>query len=210
MTYAQVLACFELSKLSPEELAHYLGVSNMTIRRWKKRLTEHVDHSYLAAIYQGILGLVGDGKLDMEHPQVKSILLSKSEGYNDRYAKAVLRSFGVTEPIQVGVTAEAQIQSSLAQSGSILSHQKRVQAAETEIKQFGDRGSDWKEKTDQLWAIVQNSTLSVQDRTIAIGALFYLLMTFDFIPDHLPVFGLLDDFALLGAALDHYRKNRSL
>ena len=42
------------------------------------------------------------------------------------------------------------------------------------------------------------------DKLAAYGALFYLITTFDLIPDTIPVFGLLDDFAILGIVVAYY------
>lgn len=205
MTYSQLLACLELSGLSPEELSVYIGVSNMTIRRWRKRPTDQVDLSYIAAVFNGIFGLIADGKLEMEHPKVKEVLMSKPEGYSEKYSMAVMKSFGVNVNLVSGDHTEDQMVASLSQSGSIRGHQQKVDQNMTEISQFEKRGVDWKDKITSLKSVVTSPRLALTDKGPAYGALFYLLMAFDFIPDHLPIFGLLDDFALIGVALSHYR-----
>ena len=39
---------------------------------------------------------------------------------------------------------------------------------------------------------------------VAERALFYLLKSIDFIPDHIPLFGFMDDFLILGLAAGYY------
>jgi uncharacterized membrane protein YkvA (DUF1232 family) len=206
MIYSQVLACLELSGLSPEELSNYIGVSNMTIRRWRKRPTDQVDLSYVAAVFNGIFGLIADGKLEMEHPKVKEVLMAKPDGYSEKYALAVMKSFGVNMSLVSGDNTEEQIVTGLAQSGAIRSHQEKVDQSLSDITQFEQRGPDWKRKIAALKTIITSPKISLTEKSAAYGSLFYLLLAFDFIPDHLPVFGLLDDFALLGVAINFYRQ----
>jgi uncharacterized membrane protein YkvA (DUF1232 family) len=39
--------------------------------------------------------------------------------------------------------------------------------------------------------------------------LFYLICPFDLIPDNIPVFGMIDDYAILGVAWEYYVKRHS-
>jgi uncharacterized membrane protein YkvA (DUF1232 family) len=48
--------------------------------------------------------------------------------------------------------------------------------------------------------------MSLTDKFIAYGALFYLLTPIDFIPDNIPFLGFFDDFAILGFAATYYMK----
>jgi uncharacterized membrane protein YkvA (DUF1232 family) len=41
---------------------------------------------------------------------------------------------------------------------------------------------------------------------VAYGALFYLILPFDLIPDSIPVFGYVDDFGILGFAVAYYAR----
>ncbi|MBS1960557.1 MAG: DUF1232 domain-containing protein [Bdellovibrionales bacterium] len=177
----------------------------MTIRRWRKRPTDQVDLSYIAAVFNGIFGLIADGKLEMEHPKVREVLMSKPDGYSEKYAMAVMKSFGINVHLVSGDQTEDQMVASLGQSGNIRGHQQKVDQNMNEISQREKLGFDWKEKITALKGVVTSPRLSLADKAPAYGALFYLLMSFDFIPDHIPIFGLLDDFALIGVALAHYR-----
>ena len=58
--------------------------------------------------------------------------------------------------------------------------------------------------------MIGSEKISILDKFVAYGALFYLVMVFDLIPDTVPVFGLLDDFAILGIATAYYVKRAKL
>lgn len=52
--------------------------------------------------------------------------------------------------------------------------------------------------------VIRSKDLTLADKLVAYGALFYLITPMDFIPDAIPVVGYLDDFAVLGLALAYY------
>ena len=54
------------------------------------------------------------------------------------------------------------------------------------------------------WKTYKEFTLT--EKFTAYGALFYLITPFDFIPDYTPIFGLVDDYAILGFATVFYLK----
>jgi uncharacterized membrane protein YkvA (DUF1232 family) len=68
-------------------------------------------------------------------------------------------------------------------------------------------GREWKKRITTLWKVVRSNKLTHFDKLVAYGALFYLLTPIDFIPDHIPVFGLMDDYLVLGIAVAYYAKN---
>ena len=55
-------------------------------------------------------------------------------------------------------------------------------------------------------AVIVSSRTSLAARFIAYGSFFYLVFVPDLIPDCLPVFGMLDDFMVLGIAADFFIK----
>ena len=57
-----------------------------------------------------------------------------------------------------------------------------------------------------LIQVVKSKELTTLDKLVAYGALFYLLTPFDLIPDNIPIFGLIDDYAILGIAIAYYMK----
>ena len=52
-----------------------------------------------------------------------------------------------------------------------------------------------------LFYVLQSPDVPIAKKTIIIGALGYLILPFDFIPDFIPALGFTDDAAALAAAL---------
>ncbi|HEV2691838.1 MAG TPA: DUF1232 domain-containing protein [Verrucomicrobiae bacterium] len=52
-----------------------------------------------------------------------------------------------------------------------------------------------------LWSMVKDPTAAWKSKTIAIGALLYLVSPIDLIPDAIPVLGLTDDASVIAAAV---------
>ncbi|MDE2313589.1 MAG: DUF1232 domain-containing protein [Elusimicrobia bacterium] len=54
--------------------------------------------------------------------------------------------------------------------------------------------------------VIRSPQLTLTDKLVAYGALFYLITPFDLIPDTIPGIGYLDDFAILSLALLYYER----
>lgn len=69
-------------------------------------------------------------------------------------------------------------------------------------------GTDLKTLASHLWeyASARKTKQTILSRSIAIGAILYFINPFDLIPDSIPVFGYLDDFAVMTLALAQIRK----
>jgi len=210
MKYSQLLNCLAQAGLSPEAAAPYFGVSNMTLRRWQKKKAGEVETAYLPSIYDGIFGMIADGKLSIDTPQVQELIAEKTDGFHHRYSEAVIASLGVSGDFVSGESTETQVLSSLTQIGSSESKREAVESKVNEISHFKKNGKGWGVYIQGLLDVVQSKTLAGPQKYVAYGALFYLLMPFDFIPDHLPIFGLLDDYGVLGLALGFYRESTSI
>jgi len=210
MRYSQLLNCLAQAGLSPEAAAPYFGVSNMTLRRWQKKKAGEVEAAYLPAIYDGIFGMIADGKLSIDAPHVQELIAEKTDGFHRRYSEAVIASLGVRGDFISGQSTESQVLSSLTQIGSSESKREAVEGKINEITDFKKNGKDWGEYIYGLLDVVRSKALAGPQKYVAYGALFYLLMPFDFIPDHLPIFGLLDDYAVLGMAFGFYRDSTSM
>jgi len=65
-------------------------------------------------------------------------------------------------------------------------------------------GSEWKYRIKTLLSVTKSKEITRLDKFAAYGALFYLLAPLDLIPDHIPVFGLMDDFFILGIVSLYY------
>jgi uncharacterized membrane protein YkvA (DUF1232 family) len=190
------------TNLSPEQMAKRLGVSNMTIRRWMKRTTEEklppiYEKIFWEAVYQMVVeGLLLPG----------SVFAQKAvKGSQKLYFKAAMKSLGFTKSKQsLPRFSMVAIRESLSQIGAQEGHQLEVEKKQKKILSFVRFGRDWKRRISTLMKVVSSKSLSRKDKLVAYGALFYLVCPLDLIPDNVPVFGLLDDYCVLGLASEHY------
>ncbi len=77
---------------------------------------------------------------------------------------------------------------------------------------FKEVGVELKNLAVDLWAYAsaRKTKQTLLTRSIAIGAILYFINPFDLIPDSIPVFGYLDDFAVMTLALAQiHRLNKS-
>ncbi|MFM6927252.1 MAG: YkvA family protein [Bdellovibrio sp.] len=193
--------------LSPEKLAIYFQVSNMTLRRWlKKGGTGRIPAQYDTNIYQGILSMVRDGLIEKEHELVK-------EAFEFTQVLFAHNSFMMMDlsvdqfKDSVNEDGVVDLCLKLGQKEHSLSY---VQKNETVLKDFEKKSPGIKEKVAALWKVLKDGEIQRTYKYVAIGALFYLVFPFDFIPDAVPAVGLLDDFAILGIATNYYLRLKSI
>lgn len=181
-----------------------IGVSGMTLRRWlKKPSPGPVAPVYVSAIRDACYRLIAENRLDPGLPVVQEIL---SELPSSEY-EAALQNLGLPHGVKIDPTvSHDQILTCLLQIGSHTEKQTRVNEDSKKVFSFKNMGEDWSERITILWKVVRSKNLASPDKVVAYGALFYLLTPIDFIPDHIPVFGLLDDFGVLGIAAAYYTK----
>ena len=201
MTYSQLLKCLEKTNFSAEILANYFAVSNMTVRRWQSKKNVKIPKNEMDPIVQGIYRLITDGYLSVEDQDVQSFINHDSHNYMN----AVVKSLGITSAFTT--SSDTEMPEALGQIGS--SDEKRIAVDQglEKIKGFRKLGADWKQKITFLLNVLKNKKMTLSQKAVAYGALFYLLTPFDFIPDYIPVFGMMDDFAVLGFAVLYYLKN---
>ena len=201
MKYSHLLICLDLTGLSPERLAPYFNVSNMTLRRWKLKPRQKIEKAELEKIKQGIHSLIGKGLLSAEDPCVSSLL----ENQTSSYIQSVISYLGIDSNFFHKPKSKDDAVLSLGKIGSSEERQEKVIHRNTEIKKHFKNGPIWKEQLNFLLKIIKSKALNKSQKFVAYGALFYLITPFDFIPDHIPIFGLLDDFALIGITVAYYQ-----
>jgi uncharacterized membrane protein YkvA (DUF1232 family) len=202
MTHSQLLTVLDQTELSPEQLAPLMGVSNMTIRRWKTApLTSQLPKTYESRIFDGIYQLIIDKHLQVDTPEVLEILkTAKPLSIN-----AVAQSLGITDAeINGEGTQQDRMTAMLNRIGISESHRREVDESDEQLTGFKKLGVDWKRMISTLVGVVRSKELLATEKLVAYGALFYLICPFDLIPDHIPVFGLMDDFAVLSMAVSFY------
>jgi len=92
----------------------------------------------------------------------------------------------------------------LGKIGEVPERRVRVMDGLKDLTKFKKIGDEWARRVSILVAVVKSKKLKQFEKAVAFGALFYLIMPFDLIPDNIPVFGLIDDFFFLGAAVAFY------
>lgn len=201
MTYSQLLKCLKKTNFSAEILADYFAVSNMTVRRWQSKKNVSIPKNEIDPIVQGIYRLITDGYLSVEDQDVRAFISHDSHNYMN----AVTKSLGISSSMTL--SSEAKMPAALGQIGSSEVKRSAVDKGLEKIKGFRKLGADWKKKITFLLNVLKNKKMTLSQKAVAYGALFYLLTPFDFIPDYIPVFGMMDDYAVLGFAVLYYLKN---
>jgi len=204
MKTSHLLDLLEATDCSPEEMGRMIGVSGMTLRRWLKKPTpEPVASVYVPAIRDACYRMIAENRLNSSLPLVQEIL---AEAPSSEY-EAALQNLGLPHGVKIDPTvSHDQILTSLLLIGSYTEKRTRVDEDSKKVFSFKSMGEDWSERITVLWKVVRSKNLASPDKVVAYGALFYLLTPIDFIPDHIPVFGLLDDFGVLGIAAAYYTK----
>ncbi|WP_413578284.1 YkvA family protein [Bdellovibrio sp. HCB290] len=208
MKISQISKISKDTGLSPEKLAVYFQVSNMTLRRWlKKGGTVRVPAQYDTNIYQGILSMVKDGVIDKDHESVKEAYeFSQSLFANNSFMMMDLQAaqFEQSEANEDGLM---DLCLRLGQRDDSLTY---VQNNETTLQALEKKSPSIREKVMTLWSVLKDGEIQKTSKYVAVGALYYLVFPFDFIPDSVPGVGLLDDFAILSIAVDHYMRIKNL
>lgn len=203
MRYHQLLALIERVELSPEKAAAELGISGMTLRRWRTKPKDAVlPEMYRRAFEPTVRRLVGEGKLHPEDPDAIAAFEPESA---DPFQRTLI-GLGITmEVLQQGDKDQGTVVMGLARIGQDENRRRQVQSSNKMLARFQAMSADWKERVTTLREAISSPKLTAVDKLVAFGALFYLITPFDLIPDAIPVFGLVDDFIVLGIAALYYK-----
>jgi uncharacterized membrane protein YkvA (DUF1232 family) len=202
MTYSQLLRIIEQTKLSPESLAPKLGVSNMTIRRWKdQKPNKIVPVAYERLLVEAVHQMIIDGDIEATDPAVAELLRSSSP----TSVNSAMHSLGIDQiDLKSGTDQADSLIRILHKIGFSDHHREDVDKAKERLWGFRKMGAEWRRVLSVLIQVIKSKRLGHIDKLVAYGALFYLLCPFDLIPDHIPVLGYTDDFAILTVAAGYY------
>src|SRR5258708_1928694 len=201
MTYGQLLTIVKASKLSPEHFGEQLGVSGMTLRRWRRMpADEKLPDVYKDAVVRIVHKLVAEGVLSMEAKNIQNLLVQEWLPF-ETAANGLGISPGMLENFKKNSAGSVDTLSQIAEDKN---KRNLVDSSTEKIKGFKKFGKDWSFRITKLLSIVRSKKLRPVEKLVAYGALFYLINPFDFIPDHIPIFGYLDDLFFLSAALAFY------
>ena len=190
---------------SPEELGKQIGLSGMTLRRWLKKADRTpIPAVYVPAIRETCFRLISEGRLNPANPEVQSILASSLPSGN---YSAAIQNLGLDADFGQDRTISGdRMLTGLVQIGAQSKKQADVEKNSGKVFSFKEMGKDWSERISALWTVIHSDTITLPEKFIAYGALFYLLTPVDFIPDTIPFLGLVDDFAVLGLAAAYYAR----
>jgi uncharacterized membrane protein YkvA (DUF1232 family) len=190
------------SKMSPEQLADPLQISPMTLRRLLKRPeTEALTDAYETLVDEGVYRLIIDGKLAADN-EVAAKILSKARLLS---FGATIHALGFSETAMAqGVNMDDRVIIGLSQIGSSADRQSAVLEGRSSMGRIEQMSKAWGHKLRTLWKVLASSELSTFEKFAAYGALFYVLAPADLIPDTIPVFGLVDDFAMVSIVAGYY------
>lgn len=202
MRYSQALSLLDKSGRSPERAARELGVSGMTLRRWRDRPPqEELPELYRLAFVPLLRRLIGEGVLHPQDADAAAAFVQADEPF-----QKTLREAGITsEALSAPEKSRESVAKGLAAIGRSENRQRQVRESSGMLSQFQTLGQEWKQRIADLTLALGSEELTALDKLVAFGALFYLITPFDLIPDAIPVIGLSDDFIVLGIAALYYR-----
>jgi uncharacterized membrane protein YkvA (DUF1232 family) len=188
--------------LSPEQFGQRIELSGMTLRRLlKKPDATDVPDSYQSHVRKGVYSLIIEGRLTPESEVAQQII---SESPNLSF-EAAIHGLGFRQAnMAQGMSHPEQVLIGLSEIGASPQHQSSVQKKGKELSRFRKLGKEWAKRVNTLAAVVKSRELTQLEKLAAYGALFYLVTVFDLIPDTIPVFGVLDDFAIIGIVAAYY------
>lgn len=202
MRYQQLLSVVEKVGLSPEKAAAQLGVSGMTLRRWRAKPRDaELPEMYRRAFEPVVRRMVGDGRVHPEDDDVRAALAPQDDPF-----QRTLLGLGIThELLEQGDKDQGTVVMGLARIGQDPYRQAQVKASDKMMERFRALSADWRKRIDDLTFALRTESLTAVDKLVAFGALFYLITPFDLVPDVIPVCGLMDDFIIMGIAALYYR-----
>ncbi len=202
MKYKHVFLLMQEAQLSPEQLARRMGLSGMTLRRWQRQpRNEELPPLYDKVFVDVVYELVAEGQLGPDMHTVRAVTTQRHY-MPSRQAIAYL---GCSEAmLREADNNPKRLIDCLAVIGANRARQTQVEHSRQCLVDFKKLSMEWTARITRLCHVIGSQQRSAVDKLVAYGALFYLLTPFDLIPDAIPVFGLMDDFVVLGAAVAYY------
>jgi uncharacterized membrane protein YkvA (DUF1232 family) len=204
MKVSQMFTLMHEAQLSTEQLGKRLGISGMTLRRWRHQAGDRdLPRPYSKALEEVICELAAEGKLNRNSAMVQ---VAVAETRRAPFA-AIAAHLGIpADSLTSGPFSGEKMIESLSQIGESLEHQNEVDQSARRILSIKKWGTEWSQRISSLMKVLKSKDLHAFDKLVAYGALFYLVTPIDLIPDSIPVFGFMDDFVILGFAAAYYSK----
>ena len=202
MTHGHLSILLNEANFSPEQLGERLGIAGRTVRRWAELpQDEPLPPLYEKAVHETVYELLAEGRLSPESETAKTVL---SESKNNPIF-AALKGLGIDfDFLKKSDQSPDSIVEGVMQIGASDKKQQSVDRSKKRVFSYRKLGREWKYRIETLWKVISSTELTRFEKFVAYGALFYLISPFDLIPDHIPVFGLMDDYLILGLAVGFY------
>ena len=166
----------ELRNISAETFAKEVGLSHMTIRRWiRLPANSLLPEKYSPILYQRLGG------------QIQSQVDRAKENEAEAKTSSTFNS--------------EDLMSAIHGAGKSFKGQKELEADLDEKLSHAKVDATFLGHCKSLLHAIRSPSVSARNKAICIGALLYFINPIDLIPDHLPVIGYLDDFAVLSLAV---------
>jgi uncharacterized membrane protein YkvA (DUF1232 family) len=204
MTHGHLSMLLKELQYSPEQLGARLGITGKTLRRWTELPKgEKLPPLYEKALHETILELVAEGILTTDSEIVQIVL---KEG-KDSFFHAAIRDLGMNADFfEKADQSPDSIVEGISQIGANEKKRASVDRSKEKIFSYQKISAEWKYRVQVLYKAITSKDLNRFEKFAAYGALFYLISPFDLIPDHIPVFGLMDDYVVLGLVVAYYIK----
>lgn len=207
MKLSDVKSLQDESGMTAEQMGEVVGMSGMTLRRWylQKPATK-VAPIYAQAIVSAIFKMIENGRLN---PSGKSAVMARKMTDVSPQRASLLMMESTPLADGKGRNFEENIVGFLSRIGQRPEREAHVSKNKKRLGKLEAMGRTFAEKISSLSKIGFSLKATMFDRSVAIGALFYLLQAFDLIPDIVPVFGFIDDFGVLMVASSYLNRKEA-
>lgn len=202
MRYSQAISILQLTGLSPEQLAPLIGISNMTYRRWLKQ--RRSDDSELPRLHDlgvrdaiAVLqkrGLLSETVVDPADPTIPELV-------GETIEKALKKSRDQLQDFESAVFDTLNIIGSRPDSYS------KIASCRSSLEDFIGKSPFMGSTIDFLLHAAESKEFSRLIKTIACGALVYLLVPMDLMPDFTIGIGYVDDYGIIALAAAFCKKH---
>jgi hypothetical protein len=169
MLRRQMLDVLDKTGLSPEKAAAELGVSGMTLRRWRANPAgEELPEIYRRASRPFLTRLVGEGRLSHQDPDVAAALAPDDDGFLKTLHDVGITHQALAEPEKFG----GVVAKGLAAIGDDENRRRQVESSGKLIARVRAMGDQWKRVVDDLRLALASEQITALDKLVAVGALF--------------------------------------
>ena len=158
MKNSQLLTLIRETKLSPEQMAKRIKVSNMTVRRWmEKPPSMEISHNHSRAIEDAVSGLIGDGILAPTSEIARQII----EGGDSSSFQDAIRSLGLPKDFYASKDRDDtdSLIMGLSKIGGDENRSLEVINSVKKIKKYKGPGEEWPKRIKILLSVILSKSM---------------------------------------------------